>query len=161
MDELQSSNVELAARRTYHLHAQAAGIEIQTLPDEAIDECWPGKPKGLKQVLCKHGLIDPNDLSKYSKDRKKDPISGKIDLSTSFVHIMEQQPDFQKELSALKYLCFLLGVGSDHSPKFHCEFAGDGIEYAWAIGKGEYRWHPLSAKKGMENFSGLVRECFG
>jgi len=56
--------------------ARAAEIEIQTLPEEAIDDCWPGTTKNLKQVLHERGPIGPNDLSKYSKDGKKNPSTG-------------------------------------------------------------------------------------
>jgi hypothetical protein len=74
---------------------------------------------------------------------------------------MEQQPDFEKEFSALQHLCFQLGVKFHHSPKFHCEFAGGGVECGWAIGKRRApRRRPTSAKKGMDNFRELVREGF-
>jgi hypothetical protein len=74
---------------------------------------------------------------------------------------MDTQPDFQKEMSSIEWLCHQLGVEASHSPKFHCEIAGEGIEYAWCGGKSEYRRRPMSAKKGMENFRKLVKECFG
>jgi len=45
--------------------------------------------------------------------RKKNAISGilVIDSSTYYVHIKDQQPDFQKELSALEYGVSLFSVG--------------------------------------------------
>ena len=63
----------------------------------------------------------------------------------------------------LEYICQQLGVESDHTPKFHCELAGEGIEYCWACGKGRCRRTPLDQKKGINNFRKLVRvrECFG
>jgi len=133
---------------------------VKTLPDDAIEEGWAGKPKGLQQILHERGLIDPNNLSQYSKHGKKD-ASGKVDKRTSYFHIMEKCPDFANESSSLEYLCEQLGIKASHSPKFHCEIAGEGVECDWAMGKGEHRRRPLSEKKGMENFRALVRECFG
>jgi len=153
------TTTELTAELT-SAGAQFDAIELKTLPDDDIEEGWAGKPKGLKQILRERGLIDPNNLSQCSKDGKKD-ASGKVVKNTSYYRIMENCPDFMNELSSLECLCEKLGAKASHSPKFHCEIAGEGIEYDWAMGKGEYRRRPLSAKKGMDNFRGLVRECFG
>jgi hypothetical protein len=158
--------VELDQRRTYRLKelqdmAAPKGISLKYQPSNAVDECWPGKPKGLKQVLRERGLIDPNNLPRYSKDGRKDATTSKIMKETSYVHIMEDQLDFKNELLAIEWLCKRLGVRVGHSPKFHCEIGGEGIEYNWCTGKGEYRRRPLSAKKGMDKFRALARECFG
>jgi hypothetical protein len=45
------------------------------------------------------------------------------------------------------------------TPKFHCEFAGEGIEYAWAQAKAIMRRTPLRDKKGRANFINLVMRC--
>ena len=140
--------------------AQLKGITLATLPDDEIEEGWVGKPKGLKQILHEHGLINTNNLSWYSQYGKKD-ASRKVDKSTSFCHIMEQCPNFQNELSSLEYLCKKLGVKASHSPKFYCKIAGEGIEYDWAMGKGEYCRQRLSTKKGMDSFHTLVQQCLG
>jgi hypothetical protein len=44
-------------------------------------------------------------------------------------------------------------------PKFHCEFAGEGIEYNWAHAKAKMRATPLCEKKGRANFMKLVNKC--
>jgi hypothetical protein len=51
--------------------------------------------------------------------------------------------DFANEESSLQYLGRQLGIRVDHSPKFHAEIAGEGIEYAWGYGKNLYRRKPL------------------
>jgi hypothetical protein len=38
------------------------------------------------------------------------------------------------------------------TPKFHCELAGEGIEYDWGLSKREYRSLPHESKKGKANF---------
>jgi len=52
-----------------------------------------------------------------------------------------------------------LGVEVDHSPKFHAEIAGEGIEYSWAHSKGSYRRSPLQRKRTRASFQALVKEC--
>ncbi len=38
------------------------------------------------------------------------------------------------------------------TPKFHCELAGEGIEYDWGLSKRDYRSLPHASKTGKENF---------
>jgi hypothetical protein len=56
---------------------------------------------------------------------------------------------FKQELSSLEYICQQIGVESDHTPKFHCELADEGIEDGWACGKGRCRRTPLDQKKEL------------
>jgi hypothetical protein len=44
--------------------------------------------------------------------------------------------------------------------KFHCEFAGEGIQYAWAQAKALIRRTPMREKKGRVNFINLVTSVF-
>jgi hypothetical protein len=45
-------------------------------------------------------------------------------------------------------------------PKFHCEMAGEGIEYAWGVSKSIYRSMKLADKKSLFGFHHLVKnEC--
>ena len=52
-----------------------------------------------------------------------------------------------------------LGVKVQLTPKFHAEFAGEGVEYCWAHAKAYYRRVPISRKRGRESFKQLVTEC--
>ena len=52
-----------------------------------------------------------------------------------------------------------MGAILDRSPKYHCEIAGEGIEYSWGNAKMRYRHVPFSGKKSSEQFYSCVREC--
>ncbi len=67
--------------------------------------------------------------------------------------------DFQEEETALQHLGKQLGSTVIFTPKFHCEFAGEGIEYNWAHAKAKMRATPLREKKGRANFIKLVKKC--
>ena len=45
------------------------------------------------------------------------------------------------------------------SPKYHCELAGEGIEYAWALSKRFYRNKCLEGKDMKSKFDKVVREA--
>jgi hypothetical protein len=51
--------------------AQSRNIPI-VLEEDEITEGWVGKPKGMRQVLWKHGLLDPN-ITYVAKLKKYDP----------------------------------------------------------------------------------------
>ena len=44
----------------------------------------------------------------------------------------------------------------DSSPKFHCELAGEGIEYDWVCAKNYYQGLTKSKNKGNYNFRNSV-----
>ena len=67
--------------------------------------------------------------------------------------------DFAQELTALQHVGSELGVSVIITPKFHCELAGEGIEYSWGVTKGVYRRKPLNSKRSKESFKALVHEC--
>ena len=46
----------------------------------------------------------------------------------------------------------------DHSPKFHCELDGEGIEYAWLCSKNHYPGLTQAKRKGKNNFRNIVEE---
>ena len=52
--------------------------------------------------------------------------------------------DFKEELSAMEVLLLKLSEKGYHqvklliSPKYHCELAGDGVEYVWGLVKKYY-----------------------
>lgn len=72
---------------------------------------------------------------------------------------MGQCADFKEEETALQFLGQQLGLRVLFTPKFHCEFAGEGIEYNWAHAKAKMRITPLREKKGRVNFIALVMKC--
>ena len=43
------------------------------------------------------------------------------------------------------------------SPKYHCEIAGEGIEYAWGLAKKKFRHTKLEDKNTKEKFNKAVK----
>ena len=112
------------------------------------------------QVLWERGWIDTRvnkPYHYYSMKGKKD-IFGNLQTETSLRHLMENCADFQEEETMLQTMARQMGLEVDHSPKCHCELAGEGIEYAWGCAKNYYRRLLLEKKKGRDNFIASVRE---
>ena len=72
---------------------------------------------------------------------------------------MDKCSDFKDEETALQFLGKQLGLRVLFTPKFHCEFAGKGLEYNWAHAKAKMRTTPIREKKGRANFIALVMKC--
>ena len=107
---------------------------------------------------------NPSRISEYTKKGKKDDGNVlAIDDSKeeySLDKLIQQQDDFKHEMSLLQYHASKLGVILDHSPKCHPEIAGEGIEYAWAFSKQEYRRSPITKKRKKQKCWELVKCCF-
>jgi hypothetical protein len=78
-------------------------------------------------------------------------------------YLLAQCSDFKNEITALEDLARRLSsdtstVKIKFTPKYHCEIAGEGIEYAWGLSKRYYRSLPLARKRGISNFRLSVRE---
>jgi len=108
-------------------------IPLEVLTPNIV-EGWQGKPKGLCQVCWERGLLDP-----HARNSR-----------TMLVELLEECTDFENCKSNLQMIAWKLGVRAERTPKFHCEMAGEGIEYNWAIGKKKYRSIPLIHKKGRQ-----------
>ena len=67
--------------------------------------------------------------------------------------------DFEEEETLLQSIGTKMGVIVDRTPKYHCELAGEGVEYSWGCAKNEYRRKPLSLKRKKETWRQTVREC--
>ncbi len=104
------------------LQVFATNNNIKLLDQKAtVAPEWVGQPKGHLQVLSERGLIERGSFEKYTLDRRKDNITGIIDLQYSLCHIMAECTDFQHEESALQYLGSQLAVKVLLTPKFHAE----------------------------------------
>ena len=101
-----------------------------------------GKQKGLSQIAWERGLLNP--VQSYTKN--------------DLVKKLLECTDFANTETNLQMIARTLGVRAERSPKFHCEMAGEGIEYDWAYCKSEYRRRPLTDKKGSKEFKELVKE---
>ena len=138
--------------------ATNSGVDLYVDKEDG-SQGWEGAQKGLLQVLRERGLIDPENVSSYTVDGRKDPITGEVNNSSSLRYLMGRCTDFRDEETALEHLALQLGVEVILTPKFHAELAGEGIEYDWAHSKAYYRRQPVSSKKGREKFQELVRKC--
>jgi len=162
-DALADAGVTFQANRSYSKKelqdfATTRGISLFENKEQIVPG-WEGQPKGLLQVLGERGLIQRDQLEKYTLDGKKDPITQEVDLQFSLRHILQSCTDFREEETALEYLGSELGVKVQLTPKFHAELAGEGVEYCWAHAKAFYRRQPLSRKRGRDTFKQLVRDC--
>ena len=109
---------------------------------------WLGKPKGMLQILYERGYINPDLVTnprsiRYSKMGKKydiDVNSGSIKEDCqkySLTHLLTNCKAFVDEKTDLEVLCNEISINSPCSsnilftPKFHCELAGEVIEYVW------------------------------
>jgi hypothetical protein len=154
-------------------YAERHGINLQ-YEKTRVTEGWQGKPKGLLQILWERGWIDPCKCTTFRNDKtagrivntsfytingRKDMQTGQLVESSSLRVLMGQCTDFQEEETALQHLGSQLGLRVLFTPKFHCEFAGEGIEYNWAHAKAKMRTTPIREKKGRANFIELVKKC--
>ena len=87
---------------------------------------WENQDKGLFQVLYEIGWIDEPGISKY-KMQVVDEY-GEFISQILLIHMMDNSPDFSNELSQLEYFCQELGSRAVITPKFHVEYAGEGVK---------------------------------
>ena len=80
-------------------------------------------------------------------------------METSLDHLLSTCTDFVDEESLLQMKVRKLGAVCIHSPKYHCEMAGEGIEYSWGNAKMKYRRIKASSKRSNAQFLSQVRQC--
>ena len=66
-------------------------------------------------------------------------------------YLLQQCSDFKDEKPDLEHLATEISGGDTtililFTPKYHCELAGEGIEYCWGAAKRMYRKLPLNQK---------------
>ena len=116
-----------------------------------------GKPKGLLQILWERGFIDVSKLKLYSLKGKQSQLEDNGKLKQEFHKyslrtLMERCSDFANEKSAMEHLFFQLSQKAEPSlmmiisPKYHCEVAGEGIEFVWGMLKRRFRSFGLQDK---------------
>ena len=134
------------------------------------EEGWINKPKGLLQVLWERGYIDENKIGEYSEKGKKKHLDENGNVKKEYEiyvlrTLMERCSDFAEEKSAMEHLFHQLSLKGEPnlkmltSPKYHCELAGEGVEYCWGMAKRRYRSIPLNKKKSKSQFDKCVRSC--
>mgnify|MGYP000211311193 CR=1 FL=1 len=142
----------------------AVTVAAVTVADEDADDIAVPNQRTTKRRKIQ---LDIEELRKqtyfdssYSKDGPKDE-EGHRDTTYSLEVLMESCLDFLQEKTKLQKLGEALGVMIEHTPKYHAELAGEGVEYDWGCGKQRYRRQPLARKRTLANFRSLVKECFG
>ena len=120
-------------------------------------ECWFQKTKGLRQILLERGMIDLTNLGQYTKNGKKDG-EGNLLPGTSLIDMLANCKDVKSEKSILQFIGDMCGVQVIFTPKYHCELAGEGIEYAWGFAKCPYRRIPIKRRRNKEGFLTCVSE---
>ena len=146
-------------------------IEL-TCQVEVIEEGWGGRPKGLLQVLWERGWVDERKISEYSLKGTKNQMDDNGDILPQYRRfvlrtLMAECADFKEEKSAMEVLLEDLTTKSLNnqkvellvSPKYHCELAGEGVEYVWAVMKKYYQSKPLEEKNTKQKFEKVVREA--
>ena len=149
------------------------GIEL-AVEQPVIAEGWMGAAKGLFQVLWERGWIDPDNMHKYVQKPRStwleaDGKTVKEEFLAEYqcyllVHLMSECPDFKKEKSAMEKLAADLSGRHNCnieilvSTKYHCEMAGEGIEYGWGYAKKVFRSIPLQQKRTKDDFWKGVEE---
>jgi hypothetical protein len=134
--------------------AQARGID-SLKPKVKKVEGWFGAPKGMLQVLWERGWVDEPNFSEYRKISTDN--NGEVIDDRSLVILMASCLDFANEISQLQAIGEKMGSEIMLTPKFHCEMAGEGIEYAWGVSKSIYRSMKLADKKSLSGFHNLVK----
>jgi len=134
MDLLESEGIPAnGATQILANLCKSHNLPVTRTVQTGIIPCWEGKPKGLINICVEHGLchlqkVLVHDLY-YTKRGKKDAETGDIDESTSFVSILSDCADFKKEFSILKKIAERFNSMIWFTPKYHCEIAGEGVEY--------------------------------
>ena len=76
---------------------------------------------------------------------------------SSYIELLHECTDFKNEQSILGKVAEKYGMEIWFTPKYHCELAGEGIEYLWGYAKRCYRRIPAKAKKSKKAFDACVR----
>ena len=176
--ELRKKGVDTTSRRFLKDEliklAKDNDISISTT-DYQIEKGWNEAPKGMLQILYERGYIDVTKVktvrsSRYSKKGKKDDFNVDTGLikdefkQYSLTHLILQCSDFRNEISDLEHLTNEMSeihnkqIEILFTPKFHCELAGEGIEYSWGASKKIYRRYPLKRKRFSSNFKACVKQ---
>ena len=116
-------------------------------------------------------VVKLNELEQYSGDGKKSQKDedGKVKKEyEKYVlrTMMSRCIDFMEEQSAMEVLLSALSTKQHNgpsiqlltSPKYHCELAGEGIEFCWGLAKRYYRSITLEKKRTRQMFEKCVRD---
>ena len=162
--ELRKNGVDTTMKRFLKHELVALAIKNNipvTYTQVDITKGWVNQPKGMLQILWQRGFIDASQVktarsSRYSKDGSKGDFDDEGRLTGDreqycLRSLLMKCSDFRSEVTDLEHLASELSTTQYSvvilfSPKFHCELAGEGVEYSWGASKRYYRSQPLSKK---------------
>jgi hypothetical protein len=154
IDKTKTKKPDLVEKATQY------GIPLKRRGMSGVSEKWVSKPKGKLQIARERGLLD---LEKYViedfSDKGRVDVFGNRIRETSLDQLLSQCSDFLREESLLQLNIRKLGCTCVHSPQFHCEIAGEGIEYSWGNAKMKYRSFRAADKRSKAQFLEKVRYC--
>ena len=116
--------------------------------------------KGDALNCLRAGLLDLDSfcVEDFSNKGLLDDMDNRIE-KTNLSILLTNCSDFADEESLLQLNIRLVGAVCIHSPKYHCEIAGEGIEYSWGNSKAKYRRIKVKDKKTAEQFRNQVGKC--
>ena len=140
--------------------ARDQNIPLQKSIEKGVAKTWVSTPKGMLQTAWERGLLDLDSycVEDFSEKGLLDDMENRID-KTNLSVLLTNCSDFADEESLLQLNIRLLGAVCIHSPKYHCEIAGEGIEYSWGNSKAKYRRIKVKDKKTAEQFRHQVGKC--
>jgi hypothetical protein len=174
LKEVQASGFDTMKRRFLKSEllviAVERGISVE-VEEDLVDEGWCGKAKGLKQVLFERGWINPDvPHNRYTMKGKREDLDETGNLNEEgknycLPYLLNQCKDFREEKTDLEYMVEELGLELNtdcmfrilFTPKYHCEMAGEGIEFSWGAGKRCYRKLPVQERKSFAGFQQSVK----
>ena len=150
-------------------YANNYNLPVET-NEEVIRPGWVGATKGLLQVLWERGFVKEEEWRKYTLEGRKSWKDEHGQIKQQYLPYLLRKliadcTDFKNEKSAMAHLFEQLSNKGECrmillvSPKYHCEIAGEGIEYAWGLFKRWYRSISLENKKGKEKFEVEIKKC--
>jgi len=150
-------------------YANNYNLPVET-NEEVIRPGWVGATKGLLQVLWERGFVKEEEWRKYTLEGRKSWKDEHGQIKQQYLPYLLRKliadcTDFKNEKSAMDHLFDELSNKGECrmillvSPKYHCEIAGEGIEYAWGLFKRWYRSISLENKKGKEKFEVEIKKC--
>ena len=146
-------------------HANYYTIPLTVTEPEQING-WLGANKSLLQVLWERGYINEVKVSKYRLEAKQNQNGDVAEENQSYLlrEMMANCPDFRNEKSAIEDLFEKLSAKGQNNihllttPKYHCEIAGEGVEYVFGLMKRFYRSLKMDDKKTKNKFKEAVRK---
>ena len=140
--------------------AKNQDIPLKKSVEKGVTKTWVGTPKGMLQIAWERGLLDLDSfcVEDFSDKGLLDDMDNRIE-KTNLSTLLTNCSDFADEESLLQLNIRLLGAVCIHSPKYHCEISGEGIEYSWGNSKAKYCRIKVKDKKTAEQFRNQVGKC--